>query len=207
MSGDYKAVIAQEWESFKTPPVKEVSAAPKVGDKAPAHPNLTLPADKPTIIVFLRHCGCPFAEKLFKTLTTGSSIHKEIHFIAVSHSNAEATERWVIQVGGNWEVEMVIDTERDLYAQWGLGMSTTWGVLNPLALYRTFQLGKQESIWNRATESGTRWQTGGAFALDKDGTVKWAHVSTTADDIPNIEAALASLGVESNRRRTAETNK
>lgn len=156
--------------------------------------------------------------------------------MAVSHSSPEATERWVIQVGGNWDVEVVIDEERELYARWGLGVATTWHVLSPLVLYRTLQLGKQENFWNRPTESGSRWQTAGAFALappvappavtvtgtgdgddgsgagtgaDGDGSghdsndgsgnggiVRWAHVASTATDIPDLVQALAALGVK-----------
>ncbi|KAI6091952.1 hypothetical protein F4821DRAFT_225918 [Hypoxylon rubiginosum] len=188
--------LNQEWESFKTPPAKDVQPVPKVGEKAPVHPNLILPSDKPTVIVFLRHCGCPFAEKAFKNLTTLSTHHKDVHFVAVSHSSPEATERWVVQVGGNWEVEVVVDFERELYARWGLGISNTWHAVGPLTLWRTLQLGKAEGIWNRPTESGNRWQTGGAFAVTKDGDVAWAKVAASADDLPDLDAALASLGVQ-----------
>lgn len=52
---------AQELGSWKTPAAKTVDPAPQPGSQAPAHPNLSLPADRPTIIVFLRHCGCPCA--------------------------------------------------------------------------------------------------------------------------------------------------
>ncbi|KAF3059693.1 putative alkyl hydroperoxide reductase subunit c thiol specific antioxidant protein [Daldinia childiae] len=188
--------LAQEWESFKTPPVKEVAPVPQVGSPAPAHPNLTFPTDKPTVIVFLRHCGCPFAEKAFKNLTSTSTQYKDVHFIAVSHSSPEATERWVIEVGGNWEVQVVVDYERELYAHWGLGIGTTWQIMGPMSLYKTFRLGKDENIWNRATESGNRWQTSGAFALDQDGMVKYSRVAASSSELPDLEAALTSLGVK-----------
>lgn len=101
-----------------------------------------------------------------------------------------------MQVGGNWEVEVVVDFERELYARWGLGISNTWHAVGPLTLWRTLQLGKAEGIWNRPTESGNRWQTGGAFAVTKDGDVAWAKVAASADDLPDLDAALASLGVQ-----------
>ncbi|KAI1200480.1 hypothetical protein F5X97DRAFT_321453 [Nemania serpens] len=187
--------LAQEWESLKTPSKKEVKPPPEVGTKAPTHANLTLPTDKPTIIAFLRHCGCPFAEKTFKALTTLSTHYKDINFVAVSHSSSEATERWVVSVGGNWDVGVVIDEERDLYALFGLGVSTTWHVLSPLTLYSTLQLGKKENIWNRPTESGSRWQTAGAFAIDEGGLVRWRHIAARADDLADWDAAVQSVGV------------
>ncbi|KAI1082248.1 hypothetical protein F5B20DRAFT_532706 [Whalleya microplaca] len=186
----------QEIESFKTPPTREVAPVPEVGSKAPVNPNLTFPSDKPTIIVFLRHCGCPFAEKTFKALTALSTTYKQVHFIAVSHSSPEATEHWVIEVGGNWDVEVVVDYERELYAQWGLGISNTWHVLSPVTLYNTIQLAKNEHIWNRPTESGNRWQKAGAFAVDLEGVVKWAKPAASADDMPDLDAALTALGIK-----------
>jgi hypothetical protein len=35
------------------------------------------------------------------------------------------------------------------------------------------KLGKEEGIWNRPTESGNRWQTGGNYGVDKNGIVQW----------------------------------
>jgi hypothetical protein len=81
-----------------------------------------------------------------------------------------------------------------LYAKWGLGISSTWHAVNPLTLWNVFSLGKNEGIWNRPTESGSRWQTSGAFAVDRDGTVRWAHVARTADDMPDLKAAMTALG-------------
>ncbi|KAH7038054.1 uncharacterized protein B0I36DRAFT_315400 [Microdochium trichocladiopsis] len=195
--------MAQELESWKTPAAKDVAVAPKPGDAAPENPNLKLPTDKPTIIVFLRHCGCPFAEKTFKSMTTLSQLYKDqIHFIAVSHSSPEATEHWVVSVGGNWDVQVVVDYERDLYAQYGLGVSNTWHVLSPASLYKVLRLGKDEGIWNRPTQSGSRWQKGGAFAVapEQDGRsgweVKWAQVAASADDMPDLDKAIAALGFE-----------
>ncbi|KAI1842299.1 hypothetical protein JX265_009716 [Neoarthrinium moseri] len=196
---------AQEWDSWKTPPPKDVKPAPKAGEKAPVNENLTLPSDKPTLIVFLRHCGCPFAEKTFKQLTNISAIYKgDLNCVAVSHSSQEATERWVIQVGGNWDVTMVVDHERELYAQWGLGISNTWHVLSPASLYKVFQLGKSEHIWNRPTESGSRWQVSGAFTVDRDSSVRWAQVAASADDMPKFEEAILSVGLDPKRLRVGD---
>jgi hypothetical protein len=136
----------------------------------------------------------PVAEKTFKQLTAISAKHRALHCVAVSHSSQEATEKWIPQVGGEWEVEVIVDEDRDLYAAWGLGISSTWHVFNPAAIYSVYSLGKNENIWNRPTESGSRWQTGGAFAVDKDGVIRWAHVSKSADDIPNFEEVIKLFG-------------
>ncbi|KAK3944609.1 hypothetical protein QBC46DRAFT_373830 [Diplogelasinospora grovesii] len=211
-----RSTLSQELQSFKTPPPKEVAPLPKVGDpaptsfppptSAPSAPALSFPSDKPVLVVFLRHCGCPFAEKTFKSLTKLSTRHPELHCIAVSHSSQTATDRWIIEVGGEWDVQVIVDPDRDLYSAWGLGISSTWHALSPWAIYKTYQLGKTEGIWNRTTESGSRWQTGGAFAVDKSGIVRWVQVAHSADDIPNFDDAITALGLEVDKRRPSATH-
>lgn len=49
----------KELESWKTPEAKEVGPPVEVGSKAPWMAELRLPDGKPTLVVFLRHCGCP----------------------------------------------------------------------------------------------------------------------------------------------------
>jgi hypothetical protein len=89
-----------------------------------------------------------------------------------------------------------VDAERETYAAWGLGVSSFWHILNPWSMYSVYTLGKQENIWNRPTESGTRWQTSGAWAVDGDGVVKWGGVGQAASDIPEFGEALKKIGRE-----------
>jgi hypothetical protein len=88
---------------------------------------------------------------------------------------------------------MVVDDDRSIYADWGLGVSSLWHVLNPWSMYSVYSLGKQDHIWNRPTESGTRWQSAGSFAVASDGTVKWSRPSASADDVPDFEEALGAI--------------
>jgi len=183
---------------WKTPKPLEVAALPTIGAAAPSSARLVLPNPngKPSIITFLRHCGCPFAEKTFQQLRKCAGEHPEVNFVAVSHSDEDATEKWVIAVGGEWEVTVVVDPEREIYAHFGLGVSSTWHVLNPWSLYSAYKLGKQERIWNRPTESGSRWQMAGSFAVDSKGIIRWERIASAADDNPAFQDALEALGVE-----------
>jgi len=90
-------------------------------------------------------------------------------------------------------VKVIVDAERKNDAEWGLGVSSVWHVLNPQSLYSVYKLDKREGIWNRRTESGNRWQTSGSFAVDKEGIVRWENVSNTADDVPNFEDGVEAL--------------
>lgn len=135
------------------------------------------------------------AEKNFQALTSISQQHPELHCVAVSHSTQQGTDNWIMQVGGSWNASVVVDTDRDVYAAWGLGMGSVWGTLGPSVLWSAYQLGKQHNIWNRPTEVGTRWQNSGLFAVDADGVVRFVHPDATPDDFPDMDKAMAAVGV------------
>lgn len=122
-----------------------------------------------------------------------ASEHPDIHFIAISHSDQVSTNRWLDNLGGAQHISIVVDPERETYAKWGLSVSSFWHVLSPWSLYSAYKLGKQDGIWNRPTESGTRWQSSGSFAIDEEGTVQWARPAKSADDVPDFEEALRAL--------------
>ncbi|KAK0753457.1 hypothetical protein B0T18DRAFT_424013 [Schizothecium vesticola] len=176
-----------------------IAPAPKVGDRAPESDQVYFPNTKPVLLVFLRHCGCPFAEKTFVNLTRFSLEHPEIKCIAVSHSSRPATDKWVVLVGGEWDTTILVDESRALYRKWGLPESSSWlPAGGPLYLVHAYRLGKDEGIWGtgpiEGDATGTRAQMGGAFAMDAGGVVRWAKVCTSADDIPNFDEALRALG-------------
>ncbi|KAK0711318.1 hypothetical protein B0H67DRAFT_602120 [Lasiosphaeris hirsuta] len=99
-----------------------------------------------------------------------------------------------------WNVEVIVDEARELYAQWGLGTTSTWYAMSPWNLYSAYRLGKDEGIWGgdqttrgAVDASGTRWQMGGAFAMDAGGFVRWVKVPSAANDLPNFKEALQAL--------------
>lgn len=61
MAAELRDHFWKEVASFKSPPPRETAPVPELGEDAREHADskLKLPKDKPTIIVFLRHCGCP----------------------------------------------------------------------------------------------------------------------------------------------------
>ncbi|KAM7222397.1 hypothetical protein V8F06_002175 [Rhypophila decipiens] len=208
----------------------------KPGVRTPKSDLIQFPRSKPVVVVFLRHCGCPFAEKTFRLLTKFSSRnHNQIHCIAVTQaSSREAAEKWVIANGGEWDVEVLTDPSRELYARWGLGLASAWQVFGPMQVAEAYKLGVNEGIWGNSMSSldsasrpgtteyghgaaagddqseegakggrsnGNRWQMGGVFAVDEFGIVRWAHVGTSASDMPDLKQAKKAL-VEARR----ETN-
>lgn len=202
----------QEFASWFAPKHTTPTAeTPQRGSKAPSSPKLALEDGQATIIAFLRHCGCPFAEKTFLNLREIAKEHKTLSFIAVSHSDQAATDTWLAslpQAGSEpSNLRVVVDAECENYAQWGLGVSGFAHAISPWSLWEVWKLGSKEGIWNRPTESGSRWQTSGTFAVDGQGIVKWGGAAKRADDVPDLEAAVRALEEESEEKGTAMWSK
>jgi hypothetical protein len=56
-----------------------------------------------------------------------------------------------------------------------------------------YRLGKEKGIWNRPTESGSRWQSGGNYGVDSEGVVRWGSVNGRADEVGKFEDAVAAV--------------
>ncbi|KAF7879557.1 hypothetical protein EAF04_000752 [Stromatinia cepivora] len=182
----------QELHSWLPPSPIDVQSPPEINSKAPSSSKLPFPNPnrKSTIITFLRHCGCPFAEKTFLTLRNLATSHPTLKIIAIFHSSPTSTETWLSSLGGAGPIQIIVHSEREIYAQWGLGTSSAWHVLNLRSILSVFKLGREEKIWNRPTESGNRWQMSGSWIVDKEGIVKGGGVAKSADDIMDFEEAV-----------------
>ncbi|CAK7215408.1 hypothetical protein SCUCBS95973_002462 [Sporothrix curviconia] len=147
-----------------------IAPPPVVDGTAPDSPELNLPRSKPVLLVFLRQCGDPFAEKTFRSLAALSEDRPELTCIAVSQAIREVTDLWVSDIGGAWETEVIADPERSLFARWGLGLNTSWQMFNPRALYSTFALGRNEGIWSQAWGGQRKVPTVTATATEASST-------------------------------------
>ncbi|KAH7354596.1 hypothetical protein BKA66DRAFT_575462 [Pyrenochaeta sp. MPI-SDFR-AT-0127] len=192
---------SSEFWSWMSPSYVKTAETPLVGQKAPFSPKLCIPAQdgNPTIVTFLRHCGCPFAEKTFLNLRAVAATYPNIHFIAVSHSNRASTDRWLAALSEPSKntvanLEIVVDTEREAYAAWGLGTSSFWHVLGSIP--SVGKLEKEDGIKVRDTESGNRWQTAGNFAVDGEGIVQWSKKDARADDMPDFMQGIGAVLAE-----------
>jgi hypothetical protein len=166
-----------------------VAAVPAVGDRAPALP--VTPAGSPTVVAFLRHVGCPFAEATFRSLRQRAAGTPDVRFLAVSHAPHAATAHWCETVAGDAEtVELVVDEQRTLYGSWGLGRSSLSHFLGLRSLRSVAALARQ-GVRNRHPV-GTRWQTAGTFAMDADWVVRFVNVPAHPGELPDLDAAVAA---------------
>lgn len=133
------------------------------------------------------------AEKIFRKLRDVAESHPDIHCIAVSHSDKASTDKWLQDVGGSGKIEVIVDDQRQSFADYGLGYSSIWAVLNPWSLSNAMSIGKTEGINIRPTESGSRWQTAGLFAVDRQGKVTYSYPAKTSDDLGDLDVAIKSI--------------
>ncbi|ORY77759.1 hypothetical protein BCR37DRAFT_394847 [Protomyces lactucae-debilis] len=164
-----------------------VSQLPQTGQKAPAFPH-TL-TGSPSLIVFLRHCGCPFSEVAFRSLdkVVGQYSNK-INCYAISHATAEETQVWIdsLNLAHGKQIKIVIDTSRELYGQWGLGQTSLLHWLGYNSLSSVWTLATQQGIRNRTTK-GTRWQQSGQFATDATGKLVFCQAAGTANEVADLK--------------------
>ncbi|KAI1779234.1 hypothetical protein F4818DRAFT_243450 [Hypoxylon cercidicola] len=158
MSTKKLPLTAQAWLSPVPPPVP-VAECPKPGDLAPLDRDrqLTFGEGKPVVVLFLRCVGCAFAQKSFLALRELAIKNQgRLTCVAVSHSSKEATRKWVDLLGGAWNVEVVIDEERAVYAAWGLGLGNIWYMFNPTTQIQ----GWKEKGWLGIRVANSVQQTG-----------------------------------------------
>ncbi|KAK1506443.1 uncharacterized protein CCOS01_16495 [Colletotrichum costaricense] len=155
-------ITVAPWFSPPPPPVP-IGEVPKIGELAPLDRDrqLEFGRGRPVLVVFLRCVGCAFAQKTFLALRDLANKHaRTLTCIAVSHSSQAATNKWIDMLGGAWNVQIVVDEDRAIYAAWGLGLGNVWYVFNPTSQVQ----GWKEKGWLGEKVAGAIQRTGGASA-------------------------------------------
>jgi hypothetical protein len=176
--------------TFLPPRALPAQASPRLGSPAP-HVPVDLDADRPAVVAFLRHTGCPFAELTMYRLRDAAATWPDIQWIAISHAPEEATLGWCEAIGGPGDVRLVSDPSRRAYATWGLGRTSLghfFGRRSLTAVVNVARLG----IRNRHPH-GTRWQMAGTFALDDQRILRWRHLPAHAGDVPELSPAVRAV--------------
>lgn len=204
--------LARKLGSFRRPPELDLESVPTVGEEAPGRPRLAM--GQPRVIVFLRHIGCAFGEATLDRLASTAREHPDVEFVAITHGDPEIATEWCEEIGlgtvtlagadasvsmchdvTDTGVRMLVDEDRSLYAEWGLGRAGWWHLLHPRVTVGSIRA--MLAGYRDRTTSGNRWQQSGLFAVDADGVVRSVHVAKTADDLPNVDVAVSFLDGES----------
>ncbi|WVR03605.1 hypothetical protein IAU60_000597 [Kwoniella sp. DSM 27419] len=172
---------------------------PSIGSPAPALPNVELKGH-PTLVAFVRHCGCPFAEKEVHNLAEQMKRNQELHVVIVQHSEEKQTREWFEAIDGpqlftdSSRLHLIPDPQRELYAKWGIGALGWGGMINSTVMESLKTLKAEDGIDLRPTGEGSwRWQNSGGFAVDDQGTVRWNKVAKDSSDVCDYAAAARTI--------------
>ncbi|KAI5198275.1 hypothetical protein E4T39_06841 [Aureobasidium subglaciale] len=180
-----------------------VASLPEIGDAAPAPVgsiDLSHGNGRPTLVAFVRHCGCPFAEKEVQLLGAESRKNEKLHVVIVQHSDEATTKQWFEDVGGKKAFSdsnrytLVSDPERKIYAAWGVGALGWTGMVNGGIMDALKSLKESDGIDLRPTGAGSyRWQNSGGFAVDGDGKIRWKKIAKDSSDVCDYAAAAKTV--------------
>lgn len=181
--------LFDELHSLLRPSAPEPAPRLRVGERPPA---LRLePPTGPAVIVFLRHVGCPFAELTVQQLQRVTAEHPELAWWLVSMGSEQTTSAWLETVGRPVGIEVVHDSSLATHARWGLGSSSVLHIMRPRVLLGALSAYRRGAR-NRSPD-GSRWQQAGAFAVAADGRLAWVHYPASAEDLPDLRAAVAAV--------------
>ncbi|KAE8268503.1 hypothetical protein A4X09_0g3832 [Tilletia walkeri] len=175
---------------------KVTSATPSEGSQAPALDGVQF--NKQTLVAFVRHCGCPFAQK--EVVLLGKAYKNsggKLQIVIVQHAPQDSIDEWWKAIDGEKhlpQVKIIADPEHKVYASWGIGALSVLGLWWPPALYNLLVLGYKEGIVNTPTRKGSwRYQNSGGFAVDEQGVVRWSKIAQHPGDMCDYEAAAAKV--------------
>lgn len=78
----------------------QLSPLPTIGSPAPLPPKLGLSSySADTLIAFVRHCGCPFAEAEVKQLVKVANEESNLKIVIVAMSEERDAKEWFATVG------------------------------------------------------------------------------------------------------------
>lgn len=111
----------------------------------------------------------------------------QIDVKVVAFDNDVMAMAYVKSTGLQWP--LLLDTDRELYAQYGMHRGSWWDIYSPTSIAKYIRLmigGKKPG------KPGSDWQQmGGDVLIDPDGIVRIHHVSTNPHDRPTAEEILS----------------
>ncbi|CAC9887865.1 unnamed protein product, partial [Aureobasidium pullulans] len=175
-----------------------VAALPEVGEQAPAKVgsvDLKSGGGRPTLLAFVRHCGCPFAEKEVQLLGAESRKNEKLHVVIVQHSDEATTQQCGKKAfPDSKRYTLIADPERKAYAAWGVGSLGWGGMVNGGVMEALKSLKESDGIDLRPTGVGSyRWQNSGGFAVDSAGTIRWRKIANDSSDMCDYSEAAKTI--------------
>jgi len=146
--------------------------------------------DRPVVLAFVRHFGCPLCHEFAVALQQSAEAIREAgaDVIVVGHGQPEGAARFRTQF--ELAIPVLVDRHRHIFELLGFRRNLG-GTANPLTMLLAFR------AWRRGARqgwaAGDPWQLGGVLIVQPGGEISYRHESRYAGDHPKIEALLAEL--------------
>lgn len=131
-------------------------------------------AEKPLVLVFLRHFGCTFCREQVARLR----LHKDLNVAFVTMGTVPQSEDFKQKMHS--EHTFIADPDRALYQAFGLGRGEGKQMFNRKTWARGFGA-VLRGHWV-GLPVGDPWQMPGVFLIETDGEVSWQYRSVDAQD-------------------------
>jgi peroxiredoxin len=155
---------------------------------------LDLSRQRPLLVVFLRHSGCPFCIETLRDLSKQrQAIEGAGVGIVLFHMGPEPASALLFDANGVGDLPRVSDPERALYRALGLRRGGLWALAAPSVWWRLMRAAFVGKRLGKAV--GDPWQMPGAFVVHK-GRVIRAFRHRTQGDRPAYTAMACSLPSE-----------
>lgn len=122
--------------------------------------------DRPMLIIFLRHSGCPFCIEAMTDLSKQRRVIESSGVgVVLVHMGDEPGSQEFFDSNGVGDIPRISDPEQKLYMSFGLKRGNLWQLGGPKVWWRVFQAGLVGKRVGKAV--GDAWQMPGAFLLHR----------------------------------------
>lgn len=150
----------------------------------------TLWKDQPAVLFFLRHLGCPCTGEQAAAIRQDAPRFRAAgaRVTAITLGPAEAAVK--LFAPSEASVSVLVDAEQRAYQAYGLGRGGWWELAGP----QVWPTALKAILRGRVGRpSGDVRQLAGAFLVDRQGVIRYAHRASHSADFPDHEAMLAQL--------------
>lgn len=148
-----------------------------------------LSEEKPVLLVFLRHLGCPFCQEALQQISTRRDEIEQRGFrLLLVYMSDSATAKYYLSQHNLQDVDQLSDPESIAYKRFKLHRGSFNQLLGLKVLYRWIWLAIAKKIFYQGKE-GDIYQMPGLFLLHKGEIVK-QFVHRSSADIPDYDQLL-----------------
>lgn len=151
--------------------------------------------DRPVVIAFLRHFGCPFSTAWLARLRLEQArlLEARADVALVSMGSPAAVGRW--QRERDLPFACFADPERIAYRAFGLAIGGPVAWIGPRVVARGLALHRRGIGAGLPHPGQDVRQLGGSFVVARGGRIRLAHYARDATDTTDVDALLGTLGV------------